>query len=493
MLSSYRNLTIMWMQRVTCFWLALCAGWLKLDVLVHALKQTCWYYVEVPFCCLVLWWHMRDIRSKCFTSLGICKWYHWHSSGIWPKRTQDWQVQVWVKELDGTWVWSHSRSREAACKYHAMAMWSGCMMQVKVSAVAMLLTLFAMIDENWVLVQSSAVLVLKASRAAVLDWFCSSLWRSSAVNILSGRALHVASGKPPISTIKKKWQACWPSNCYLDWKNEKGFIWSLLHYMAQERLMCFWGVVKPWSMTGKCVWNVPYKMSELVYEVPGHCVGGVSMVLLNHPIFLKARIWRLVERMFPCQHYEVLVCLLSMDCDREYLLGCSLWLSHGLSGLVWYQDTGGGVSMALLNHPIFFGLQLYWGWVVGCSMWLSHPKCFSLFGFSFCCGWARSHPRLLWLGLLPRHVCGENVSVLVPVAPVCLLSRADGHDVIWRFYCGCLQYDAVPSYWFRGASWPYRRSAWEECFDVPLRASKSLGRWAKYPVAFSMASVGNPF
>ena len=218
---------------------------------------------------------------------------------------------------------------------------------------------FAMIDKNWVLVQSSAVLVLKASRAAVL-----------------GLILF-------FTVMKQCWQACWPSNCYLDWKNEKGFIWSLLHYMAQERLMCFWGVVKPWFKTGKCVWNVLYKMSELVYEVQGHCVGGVSMVLLNHPIFLKARIWRLVERMFPCQHYEVLVCLLSMDCDREYLLGCSLWLSHGLSRLVWYQDTGGGVSMALLNHPIVFGLQLYWGWAVGCSMWLSHPKCFSLFGFFF--------------------------------------------------------------------------------------------------------------
>lgn len=152
---------MMWMQCATCFWLALCAGWLKLDVLVHALKQMCWYYVEVPCCCLVLWWHMRDIRSKCFTSLGICKWYHWHSSGIWPKRTQDWQVQVWVKELDGTWVWSHSRSREAACKYHAMAMWSGCMMQVKVSAVAMLLTLFC---DDWRELSSCAVLCCVGSQ-----------------------------------------------------------------------------------------------------------------------------------------------------------------------------------------------------------------------------------------------------------------------------------------------------------------------------------------
>ena len=191
------------------------------------------------------------------------------------------------------------------------------------------------------------------------------------------------------------------------------------------------------------------------------------------------------------------------------LWGVGVLTLHGL----WPRILAGLQPVAVPWFEWIGMIPRYWGWskhgvaepsnrfwasvVLRLGGGLQHvavpSKMFFLFGFSFCCGWARSHPRLLWLGLLPRHVCGENVSVLVPVAPVCLLSKADGHDVIWRFYCGCLQYDAVPSYRFRGASWPYRRSAWEECFDVPLRASKSLGRWAKYPVAFSMASVGNPF
>ena len=133
-----------------------------IGIVLDGWNWTCWYMLWNRCVGIMLKCHVVVLScDDCFTSLGICKWYHWHSSGIWPKRTQDWQVQVWVKELDGTWVWSHSRSREAACKYHAMAMWSGCMMQVKVSAVAMLLTLFC---DDWRELSSCAVLCCVGSQ-----------------------------------------------------------------------------------------------------------------------------------------------------------------------------------------------------------------------------------------------------------------------------------------------------------------------------------------